>query len=63
MERRGYVFVARESEYLLVTRGGASVDYRLELLGHALGLGLSALGAAEEQTLFAGRSSAHVPEA
>lgn len=63
IERSGYVFVTRDSEHLLVTRGGASVDYRLGLLGPALGLGLDALEAAQEQVLFSGRSSPHVPEA
>lgn len=55
--------MARDSEHLLVTRGGASVDFWLGLLGHALGLGLDALEAAQEQALSAGRSSARVPEA
>lgn len=55
--------MARDSELLLVTRGRTSVDYRLGLLGHALGLGLDALEAVQEQAFFAGRSSAHVPEA
>ena len=55
--------MARDSEHLLVSRGGASVDYRLGLTGHALGLGLGDPEAAQEQALFSGRSSAHVPEA
>lgn len=55
--------MARDSEHLLVTRGGTSVDYRLWVLGHALGLGLDALEVAGEQALFAGRSSALALEA
>lgn len=55
--------MTRDSEHLLVARGGASVDYRLGGLGPALGLGLDALEAAQEQALLAGRSLPHAPEA
>lgn len=48
--------MARESEHLLVARGGTSVDYWL-WVGYSLDLGLDALDAAEEQAFFAGRNS------
>lgn len=63
IERSRCEFVTRDSEHLLVARGGASVDYRLGGLGPALGLGLDALEAAQEQALLAGRSLPHAPEA
>lgn len=62
-ERSGNVFVARDSEHLLVARGGANVDYWLGVQGHALGLGLDSLEAAEGQAFFAGRSWTLAPEA